>query len=143
MEEDSLAAHLMEMYFMEVPEGIAKRRKRNEQIEHEIDEEDRTMQEAMMGYAFTFDRKQFWDLLGSVPRELKKKFISFGIVHPQSEERAPLCKSDFERIYHRDPREAYVWQEFYSDCHDDDALMELIRMIRSAVQPLPSCGVLS
>ena len=131
VQENSLQAALMETYFHIIPEGVDKRRARNEEIEQEMKIEERDMQRAMMGYTFTFDRNRFWELVRGVPRHLHKRIVEFGVAHPVSHLRPPLTSSEFERLYFDDPCEANCWQEFYSDNDDEDELMWLLNMFRS------------
>ena len=65
-------------------------------------------------------------------QELKRGLVEFGVAHPPRLKRAPLAPRDFVRLYFSCPREAYIWQEYYSDRDDDDELMQLLRKLRAA-----------
>merc|ERR1711874_733306 len=100
-EDDTLTGYLAGTYFNETQEGIRKRRARNEEIEKDLDEEERHMREAWLGYTFTFDRQCFWTYLGDVPEGLKRSFIAFGLKHPHSSDRSSLTRARFEELFYR------------------------------------------
>merc|ERR1712083_139369 len=70
-EENSLEDFLFDQYVTCVPEGIAKRRAENEQIEQDFEQESKDFCQAELGYMFTFNRPAFWELLRNTPEEVK------------------------------------------------------------------------
>ena len=129
-DEGSLEGFLGEVYFHSTPGGVAKRRTRNDEIEREIEEDERDLHLARLGYTFTFDRPSFWKEASGIPPELHKSLIRFGLSHEMSNTCPPLQYQDFERLFYDDPRAANAWQDLYNDDSDTDDLVCLLRMLR-------------
>ena len=51
-----------------------------------------------------------------------------------SESSSLTTYAEYERSYHNHRAEAYQWQDFYSDEHDEDDLMTLLRLLRQLIQ---------
>jgi len=130
VDADSLRGLMLDAYFHRVPEGIAKRRARNDEIEAEIEEAEREVYLAFLGHTFTYDRDKFWSTLINPPEELRLSFIQFGAMHAPCSARVHFSRREFELFYDSDPREANAWQEEYSDEHDNDELMQLLALLR-------------
>jgi len=128
--ENSMAAFLYERFRWEVPEGIAQRRSEDDEYEKAMEEEDRDMRRARLGHMFTFNRQHFWKLLGNIPTELRKELVEFGLTHPPRFTDHVIEPSAFEEVYFNHDEAAFCWQEEWSDEHEDDDLLVLIRLLR-------------
>ena len=124
----------MDKYSQAVPDGIAKRRAQADEVEREIQEDERDMRLASFGYTFTFDRQHFWNEVNGMPSDLRKSLIRFGLSHAPSDALPPLLHQEFERLFFDDPRAANAWQEQYSDEDDSDDLVRLLRILRMVLQ---------
>lgn len=103
-------------------------------LEEELENEERNIRLAYLGYTYTFDRSRFWPLLGNAPRELHRRLVEFGVSNAPHDNQNPMSFDQFEQLYLEDPRLANIWQECYSDVDDDDMLMTLLKML----QEIPS-----
>ena len=128
--ENSMDAFLFETFRWVVPEGIAQRRAEDEEYEKQMEEEERDMRRARLGHMFTFDRQHFWKLLGDIPKELRKELVEFGLTHPPRFTNDFIERSAFEEVYFKDVEVAHSWQEEWSDEHEDDDLLVLLRFLR-------------
>jgi hypothetical protein len=129
--DESFKCFLQETYLSEVPEGVAKNRAYNEEYEQETEKEEQDMDFAFLGYTFTFDQKKFWTIAGDMSNDIRRGLVEFGVANPPGEDRDCLSRQEFERFYFQDPREAYSWQELYSDADEDDELTKLLGLLRS------------
>ena len=89
LDDDSLRGFLMDKYFQAVPDGIAKRRAQADEVKRDIEEDERDMRLARLGYTFTFDRQHFWNEVNGMPSDLHKSSIRFGLSC------APRCLATF------------------------------------------------
>ena len=112
-----------------MPEGIAQRRAEDEEHEKQMEEEEREKRRARLGHMFTFARQHFWKL-GDIPKELRKELVEFGLTHPPRFTNHFIEPSAFEEVYFKDVEVAHSWQEEWSDEHEDDDLLVLLRFLR-------------
>ena len=83
---------------------------------------------------FTFCQQEFWKYAERYPIELRGAVTAFAIEHPPVECSPRLNVKDFEDAFFNGLSVAFEWQKFYSDLHDDDLLMRLIRLLRGLMK---------
>ena len=76
-----------------------------------MEQEEKNVRLAMLGYMFTFNGHRLWQLLGEITQELRQEFVKFGLRHLPRSIDCVIKASDFEKMYFDDIQAAHAWQE--------------------------------
>ena len=85
----------------------------------------------LLGHLYTYDWPMFFKFVSHGDKTTIAQFISFGRSHACIQLDALLSIAEWEQKYRNYDEMAYAWQHGYTDEHDDDDLMSLLRLLRS------------